>query len=816
MRKLGILLLALGLAEAGPARADETRAAGVQPLPPSPEAEREPLSQDDRGRRAMRGCPTGLTCVRVEDESRAFELEAFAPGSPWVERDHAPAPARGGEKTTRASDLRPDLAWLDELELPDLPVRWDDRLIQYLLYYKDDPRGRATMKRWLEAQGRYKDLIVERLRKARLPEDLVYVAMIESSYNPTVSSYAGAGGLWQLMPDGGRIYGLARDRWLDERMDPVKATDAVVDYWTDLHQRFGDWALSLAAYNAGYGAVLRAIARYNTNDFWKLTQYENSLPWDTALYVPKALAVAIIGHNRERFGFGNVEPTAAERWDDVKVPTSVSLSVIAKAAGCSSEDLARLNPQLRRKRTPPGRKDFIVRVPAGGGSKFARRFAELRDDWDGYDAYVVAYGERFEDVATQFGISERKLRELNDVDHESDVTGGSLLVVPRIAEATRKKNLAKAMDDLHASGVDQRPGEPLLVPVPDEDATIAGKRRVFYRVVIGDSLAGIAGALGTPIDQLAAWNDLAADAKLHPRMVLQAWVPSTFDERRANVRLLDDSRLMVVTRGSKRHLDLAEARVGRERVEYTPEKRESLERIGKKFGLGPRDLGRINRMSHTAIIEPGQTIIVYRVVDRGRSERAAEQWKDTPKSERGKRKPKPPEPDDVVTGTGSADDAAPDAASSAGAPTRPSITADPGTEPLPSTEPLTESEEKPARPTSDAKPTSSKSNDDKPRAEKPARPDEKSAKPDEKSAKPDEKSSKPDEKSAKPDKPAKPDEKSAKPDKPSKPDDKPSKAVEKPAASKPRGRDKDPEPRSSPSAHDEPADRPVARPSDID
>jgi LysM repeat protein len=414
-------------------------------------------------------------------------------------------------------------------------------------------------------------------------------------------------------------------------------------------------------------------------------------------------------------------------------------------------------------------------VPAGGGSKFARRFAELRDDWDGYDAYVVAYGERFEDVATQFGISERKLRELNDVDHESDVTGGSLLVVPRVAEATRKKNLAKAMDDLHASGVDQRPGEPLLVPVPDEDATIAGKRRVFYRVVIGDSLAGIAGALGTPVDQLAAWNDLAADAKLHPRMVLQAWVPAAFDEGKANVRLLDDSRLMVVTRGSKRHMDLAEARVGRERIEYTPEKRESLERIGKKFGLGPRDLGRINRMSHTAIIEPGQTIIVYRVVDRGRSERAAEQWKDTPKSERGKKKPKPaPEPADVVTGTNSADEP----------------------EPVPSPDP----DEKPSRP-----------DDDKPSAEKSSKPDDKPSKPEDKPAKPDEKSSKPDEKSSKPDtRPAKPDEKS------SKPDTRPAKAVEKPPAPKTRDRDKDPEPRSSPSSHDEPADRPVARPSDID
>ncbi|MCB2039108.1 MAG: lytic transglycosylase domain-containing protein, partial [Ottowia sp.] len=189
-------------------------------------------------------------------------------------------------------------------------------------------------------------MIVGYLKDAGLPQDLLYVSMIESSYDPYTYSRAGASGLWQFMPAGGKIYGLEIDRWIDERNDPVRSTIAVLDYFKDLYQRFGDWHLALAAYNAGYGAVLRSIARYNTNDFWQLLEYENALPWESSIYVPKAIAAAIVGHNRELFGFGDVKPRPAEAWDDVEVPKSVALSVIAHAAGCSVDDLKRLNPQV--------------------------------------------------------------------------------------------------------------------------------------------------------------------------------------------------------------------------------------------------------------------------------------------------------------------------------------------------------------------------------------------------------------------------------------------------------------------------------------
>ena len=618
--------------------------------PVAPPAVRAPLAHDPDERAAVRGCPVDQTCAPWRDELREFELEAFSKqAGPWLEPGE---PRRAASPTA----LRPDLPWLADLTMPDLPVTWDRRVIDYLVFYKDDPRGRRIMRGWLERQGRYREVIVAALRKAHLPEDLLYLAMIESSYDSTERSRVGASGLWQLMPGAGRIYGLTIDRWVDERNDPVRASEAAAQMWADLYQRFGNWDLAMAAYNAGYGAVLKAIARFNTNDFWALVDYENALPWESGIYVPKALAAAIVGHNLATFGFADLDTGAPEAWDDVTVPSSIALGTLAKAAGCRVDDLQRLNPQLRRNRTPPGR-SFVLRVPAGGGAAFATKLGQLKGDWDDVDTYVARYGERFEDIATQFGISRQKLRQLNDLDHDTEVTGGSILVVPRVSAAQRTKNLAAAADELYGSGVDHRPGEALIVAVPDKDADVAGRRRVFYRVVAGDELGVVARAMGVTAAELAGWNGLAVDAELQPRMVMQAFVASDWSEDRAQVALLDPSRLVIVTRGSKEHLELSEGRSGRERVEYVTTKRESYEQIGKRFGLSKRDMARINRQPPDTVVDKGATVIVYRVVDRTRSERAEKQWKQLPKGQRSGKGAKAPK-GKKVSDAGDAVDAA--------------------------------------------------------------------------------------------------------------------------------------------------------------
>jgi membrane-bound lytic murein transglycosylase D len=635
--------LVLGLCLGADASADPAAPAlhpGTQPVPPVRPAE-PVLSQELDGRRAIRGCSVDERCARPGDLLREFEVEAFAsPGSsPWID-DRTP-PVSRLEPTPRPvvkrpSELRPDAPWLDQLELPDLPVKWSQTLVDYLVFYRDDPRGRSIMESWLVAQGRYRDLILAHLRKAHLPEDLLYVAMIESGYDPNDSSSAGALGVWQFMPEGGRIYGLREDRWVDERRDPLRSTIAQMDYFADLYQRFSDWHIALAAFNMGYGAMLRSIARYNTNDYYRLCEYENAIPWETCLYTPKVLATAIVGRNRAAYGFDKVRPAPPETWEEVAVPISTSLSAIARIAGGSEADLKRLNPQLRHGRTPPGEGGYVVRVPAGTKAETQRRIVELESEWKGYDAYVIAHGERFEDVATTFGLSVAQLKKLNDVARESEIEGGTALVVPRINDDQRAKNRARARANLHSSGLDQKDGEPLIVAVPDKTFVVEGKRRVFYRVVAGDTLKGVAKALDARPADLARWNALDLDGNLQARMVLVAWVAPDFDAAKHIVNLLDDSQLAVVTRGSPEHMDLAEARTGRVRTEYVAQGKEKLADVARKFGMGSHDLARINRISYDTVLSKGQTIIVYQVADPNRSKRADDQWKKTPRTRRGK------------------------------------------------------------------------------------------------------------------------------------------------------------------------------------
>ena len=638
----GLVLVALtlfaSLARAQPA--DAPVHAGAQPVPPVHAGE-PVLNQDLEGRHAVRGCNPNERCAKPSELLKEFEVEAFPrPGKdPWL-NERTPPPSRLEASATRVvkkpSELRPDAPWLDGLELPDLPIKWTQKLVDYLVFYKDDPRGRAIMASWLVAQGRYRDMIVGYLRKAKLPEDLLYVAMIESGYEPEDTSSAGALGLWQFMPEGGKIYGLREDHWVDERRDPYRSTIAQMDYFADLYQRFADWHIALAAFNMGYGAMLRSIARYNTNDFYQLCEYENGIPWETCLYTPKILAAAIVGHNRGFYGYDKLKELPAEKWDDVGVPVSMSLGLIARAAGTSEAEIKRLNPQLRHGRTPPSEAGYVVRVPAGAKPEFGKRLVELESEWSGYDAYVVAHGERFEDIATTFGISVGQLKKLNDVTREADLDGGTVLVVPRVSEEQRAKNKAKAKAKLLGSGVDQRDGEPLIVPVPNKELRYADKKRVFYRVVAGDSIRSVAKAFAVAKEKLIEWNELDGDGNLHPKMVLQLFVPTGFDADARKVALLDEDQLVVVTRGSPEHLDLAEARTGRVRTEYVAQGKEKLADVAKKFGMGSHDLARINRISYDTVLDKGQAVIVYQVKDPSRSKRADEQWQKTPRARRGK------------------------------------------------------------------------------------------------------------------------------------------------------------------------------------
>jgi membrane-bound lytic murein transglycosylase D len=538
--------------------------------------------------------PNDLPLLMPGDEAPHVHATGLPPAQPT-----APPPSEGGK----------DLTWLTKLDMPDLPVRWDDRVVRYLEFFRDDPRGRATFARLLARSGRYRDLMRRALRKKSLPEDLVWIAMIESGFEQVARSPAGAVGLWQFMPETAKIYGLTIDRWIDQRLDAPLATDAAADFLADLHRRFGSWELALAAYNMGYAGLTSVVRRYNTNDFWSLARTEGTLPWETTLYVPKILAAAVVAHNLQAFGLGDVVLDPAIEADEVTVPPGTPLSLVAQVVGCTAKDLEALNPELRAARTPPpGEGDGVVavRVPKGKGGVATQALGKARKDQAPLDRYVVRFGETLEQVATAHKTTTAKLVELNGIAPGEAVRGGTVLLVPHVeapptAAPPAPAGLPAAAP--HPAGAKQS------VVVPADVFVYPDRKRVFYRVQVADTLAQIAGALHVGVDDLDRWNDVDPGARLQEGMTLQAFVPTNADL--SGVVVVPETDVHVLPIGSDEFFASLERDRGFKRLTVTAKAGDTLESIGKHFDVPVKTMERVNRRGRTDGLQPGQTVVVY-------------------------------------------------------------------------------------------------------------------------------------------------------------------------------------------------------------
>ena len=588
-------------------------------------------SPDAWARRQVAGGPTADD-VALGAESpelhalRQAELELFPPaipalGTPWPSELASPLSATDRLPHVHASGLPPspaasapvvaegghDLTWLSHLQLPDVPVRWDARVVRYLEFFKDDPRGRQLFTFWMKRSGRYREAIRRSLRKKALPEDLAWLAMIESSYDPLARSPAGAGGLWQLTADTAHLYGLSTDRWADQRLNPLAATDAAVEMLADLYRRFGSWELAMAAYNMGYGGVMGVVRRYNTNDYWALSRLEAALPWETALYVPKLVAAAIVGRNLAVFGFDGITPDAAVEGEDVRVPAGTALSAVASAAGCTVKDVEALNPELRAARTPPMRagataeeSTYPVRVPIGKGVAAQANLGKTRDTQAPLDRYVVRFGESLEQVAAARKTSPAHLSELNAIQPGELIRGGTVLLVPHAPMPAGKPS---------ESGPGSNEATKSVAVVPPDMFVYPDRKRVFYRVATGDTIADVATALHVDIDDLRRWNDLDPAARLQDGMTLQVFVPLTADLSHA--ALLGENDVRVLVAGTDDFFAYWEGTKGKRRLVVTAKAGETLESIGRKHGVNTASMERINGRGRHEALKDGETVVVY-------------------------------------------------------------------------------------------------------------------------------------------------------------------------------------------------------------
>ena len=249
-------------------------------------------------------------------------------------------------------------------------------------FFSNNIKERFSM--WLSRSGKYLDMMKEILRKKDVPENIVFLSLIESGFSPYAYSVANAAGPWQFIASTAKRYGLEINWWKDERRDPVKSTFAAADYLKDLYGMFGSWNLAMAAYNAGEGRIQKAMKRSNADNYWELLGTKHIRP-ETKDYVPKFIAASLIANNPQDFGFDEIDYHEPLIFDEVKLDSPIDLSVAAECAGVSLDEMKKLNPELRRWCTPPDVSDYNLRIPIGTKERFSTALASSPGNRPLYD-----------------------------------------------------------------------------------------------------------------------------------------------------------------------------------------------------------------------------------------------------------------------------------------------------------------------------------------------------------------------------------------------------------------------------------------------
>jgi membrane-bound lytic murein transglycosylase D len=354
----------------------------------------------------------------------------------------------------------------------DFPLVVNDYVAGFISYFSNSPTGHAHLLRSLERAGKYKEMISKNLREQGVPQDLIYLAVAESGFQPqALNARSGAGGMWQFMPTG--AYGLARNGWFDERFDPEKSSLAYAKYMKTLYNQFGDWYLAMAAYDWGPGNVQRAVMRTGYADFWELYR-RNVLPGETKNYVPGIIAAIIMAKNPEQYGLDKVVPDAPVVSDTVTVDYSIDLRLVADVTNSSLLEIVALNPSLLRMSTPRDM-SFDLHIPVGTLDVFTTRIKDIPEDKRAsWRFHVVRSGETLDGIAGAMHV------------HASDIARTNGLKV----------------DD----GVDA--GDELVIPVAGAVAS-AGPQR--YAVRRGDTLITVADRFGVSVEELRRWNHLSSN-----------------------------------------------------------------------------------------------------------------------------------------------------------------------------------------------------------------------------------------------------------------------------------------------------------------
>ena len=517
-RRSGLLILTAFLAAcAGRAPSSSAPAPESTPESPAPASVSTPTTQAPAPVAVIAGSDTSVVVVvPVPDTTPAAvpaEVDAAAIDSAAdeqaLEELRGAAPAEGDDR------VRPSTGGAEAAEVS--AVTWDIDVTTFLShervqYYLDFFQGPARERfgAWLQRMPRYEPMIRARLAEEGLPGDLLYLALIESGFSNAATSRARAVGMWQFMPSTGRAYGLRVDRWVDDRRDPVKATDAAARHLDDLRERFGSLYLAAAAYNAGGGKVSRGIRRLGdgpdaeededlTSDSTFFALYDTRyLRRETKDYVPKLIAAALIAKEPEKYGFARPLPVAPFVYDSMIVPDATGLDVLARLAGTDVAALRELNPQFLRLITPPGSRS-VVRLPVGLGATTATKYTELPANRRvTFREHQVKSGETLGGIARRYGVPVADIRAANRNIAPNRLRINMTLIIP-VSPAFDARAVAAAEGP--AVG---RPG----------GRTGSRSSATWHTVRRGESWWSIAQRYGVRVGDLQTWNDAGTRDKL--------------------------------------------------------------------------------------------------------------------------------------------------------------------------------------------------------------------------------------------------------------------------------------------------------------
>lgn len=492
----------------------------------------------------------------------------------------------------------------------DLPIVINEQVEYFINYFQSKMSKRFSL--WMARSTRYIPMMKKILNEHGLPEDLIYLAMIESGFSSKAYSRAHAVGIWQFIRETGNRYGLKTTSWVDERKDPIKSTQAAAKHLSDLFNRFGSWYLAAAGYNAGEGKITRALALYNAQNFWEISaDHCHYVKDETKQYVPKMIAAALIAKEPQKYGFTNIAYQPPFSYEEVDLPGAVELKAVAAACGVDVETLVDLNPELKRWVTPPGVSSYSLRIPIGTKDRVMEQYAELTKPKPviTYAEHKVRKGERLAAIARRYGVQAGLIARTNRLNGHRSLNPGLVLLIPQKGFHPASFSMDADEEDLRPKGSEKgSPNRPSLKTTAQKySPALSGKgkdtegalSRIRYKVKKGDTLAAIAERFDVGVPLLKKWNPKSGD-KILAGTTLNLFVDKSPTEKNGHS---DQGRVIRPQRKSK-----TEGGSPIKQVLYTVKRGDSLFEIAQRFNTTPNQIRTWNKLSSKEHIRPGDKL----------------------------------------------------------------------------------------------------------------------------------------------------------------------------------------------------------------